>query len=126
MDEKTPAKLTTVTMQRPHNHLTQQRDRVRHFNPLKRHVAGAAMIHPLVVGQPCPSWQRWRKCLAPPVAAPVAAEERTQEPANLATYSLDPACWDRIDEDMRAYRIKMGPENCQNKDADVSASERQH
>lgn len=55
------------------------------------------------------------------------AEERTQkEAANPATYSLDPACWEKIDEDMRAYWIKIGPESCQNKDADVAASERQH
>ncbi|CAM4641109.1 unnamed protein product [Leuciscus chuanchicus] len=45
---------------------------------------------------------------------------------NPATYSSDPACWDKIDEDMRACWIKMGPESRQNKDADVAASETQH
>lgn len=61
----------------------------------------------------------------PGPSSPVAAEERTQEPANPAPYSSDPACWDKIDEEMRAYWIKMGPQNCQNIDADVAASERQ-
>lgn len=59
--------------------------------------------------------------------SPLAAESAQDgsNPANV-TWSSDPACWETINEDMRKYWIKMGPETCQNKDADVAASERQH
>ena len=71
----------------------------RHSSPARRSAATPAEMK----GIPAP----------PP---PVEAEERTQkEAANPATYSSDPALWDKIHEDLREYWIKMGPESSQNK-----------
>ena len=62
--------------------------------------------------------------------SPVAAEFTQDGSSNHAnanvTWSSDPACWEKIDEDVRKYWIKMGPDACQNKDANVAASETQH
>ena len=38
--------------------------------------------------------------------------------------STDPALWEVIDEDLRAYWVRRGPSSCQNSDSDFSKSAR--
>ncbi|CAM4641127.1 unnamed protein product [Leuciscus chuanchicus] len=110
---QTPVKMAAVTMPQPHYHLTRigslrlrQRDRVRHFSLPKR------FTHRSEICRHSSPARRWRE-------SPALLRRTGHNPA---TYSSDPACWDKIDEDMRACWIKMGPESWQNKDAGVCYS----
>ncbi|XP_016311368.1 zinc finger MYM-type protein 1-like [Sinocyclocheilus anshuiensis] len=56
----------------------------------------------------------------------VASETATTPDRPTATtdsYAADPACWGRIDENVSAYWARKGPVSCQNKEANVKASE---
>ena len=62
-----------------------------------------------------------------PSAAPAAvpAEITTAMEADYKdSYNIDPARWGKIDDRVQSYWAKKGPESCQNKEADIKASER--
>ncbi len=46
--------------------------------------------------------------------------------ATTDSYATDPACSGKIDENVRAYWARKGPESCQNNEANVKASERHY
>ena len=58
--------------------------------------------------------------------------DKQQEPRDTLAggsnpYSNDPGVWgDRINQQVKSYWATLGPKNCQNKDCDFSASERQY
>lgn len=42
------------------------------------------------------------------------------------SYTTDPARWGKLDDSVRTYWAKKGPELCQKRNADISASEHQY
>ncbi len=59
-------------------------------------------------------------------AATETATAPDRPTATTDSYATDPACWGKIDENVRAYWARKGPESCQNKEANVKASERHY
>ena len=57
------------------------------------------------------------------VVVPVA-EITAREADYKDSYNKDPARWGKIDDRVQSYWAKKGPESCQNKEADIQASER--
>lgn len=54
------------------------------------------------------------------------SETATEQSQSTDSLSTDPARWGKIDESVRAYWARKGPESVQNKDANVKASERHY
>ncbi|KAK9957709.1 hypothetical protein ABG768_011932, partial [Culter alburnus] len=54
------------------------------------------------------------------------SETATEQCPSTDSLSTDPARWGKIDESVRAYWARKGPESVQNKDANVKASERHY
>ncbi len=59
-------------------------------------------------------------------AATETATAPDRPTATTDSYATDPACWGKIYENVRAYWARKGPEFCQNKEANVKASERHY